>query len=333
MSRPRPPVGVLLMQLGTPDDASVPAVRRYLREFLSDRRVIEVNRVLWWFLLNGVILPFRPAQSAAKYRRIWDPREGMPLLKFTERQAAELGRCLGPGFRVAAAMRYGKPNLRDVVPLLCSQGIERIIAVPMYPQYSATTTASATDGLFTTLMKLRNVPAVSIVPPYYDHPAYLDVQAALIQEHLARLPAKPEFHLLSFHGIPQSYSKKGDPYATHVERTTQGLVERLGWQKGEWARTYQSLFGREEWLKPYTEEKLKELARRGVKRVFVATPGFTTDCLETIDEIGHEADMVFKEAGGAELHRCPCLNDDPRWIQGLATLVREQMSCRGASPE
>lgn len=319
----RPPIGVLLLQLGTPDDASVPAVRRYLREFLSDRRIIEANPVLWWFLLNGVILPFRPAKSAEKYRRIWDAVEGMPLLKHSRAQESGLQAALGPGFRVRLAMRYGSPNVSEAAPALAREGVERLIAVPMYPQYSATTTASAKDGLFQALMTLRRVPAVTVAPPYYEAPAYLDAQAQLIREELARLGRPPDYHLLSFHGIPQRYARAGDPYALHVERTTRGLVQRLGWRKGTWARTYQSLFGREKWLKPYTEEKLSALAKAGVKRVFVATPGFTADCLETIDEIGYEAAHSFRRAGGEELIRCPCLNAHPAWIAALAALVRE----------
>ena len=172
---------------------------------------------------------------------------------------------------------------------MIGHGVDRLIVLPMYPQYSATTTASATDVLFTALLKERRVPALRIVPPYYDHPAYLDAMTAVIRDELTRLPWQPEHYLLSFHGIPIKYAQRGDPYATHVKRTTSQLVKRLGWPRGQWTQTFQSLFGRDEWLRPYTEEKLRELARQGVRRVFVAMPGFTTDCLETIDEIGYEA--------------------------------------------
>lgn len=319
----KPRKAVLILQLGTPDDASVPAVRRYLAEFLSDRRIIEANRFLWWLLLHGVILRTRPAQSAAKYRRIWSPETGMPLLHYSQRQVDLLQQALGSDWLVRLGMRYGQPNLREVVPELVRDGVETIVALPMYPQYSATTTASALDGLFLALMKERRIPAIKVVPPYYDHPAFLGPMAALLRESLSQCPDTPDYYLLSYHGIPRRYAQKGDPYATHVERTTQALVADAGWSKGAWSRTYQSLFGRDKWLGPYTEVKLKELARQGRRRVFVATPGFTTDCLETIDEIGHEAAVVFAEAGGGWLHRCPCLNDDPRWIQGMARLVRE----------
>jgi ferrochelatase len=194
----------------------------------------------------------------------------------------------------------------------------------MYPQYSATTTASATDVLFQALMRERRVPALRLVPPYYEHPAYLDAVAAVVREDLARLPWRPEHYLLSFHGIPIRYARSGDPYATHVKRTTARLVARLGWPRERWTQTFQSLFGREEWLKPYTENKLRELARRGVRRVAVVTPGFTADCLETLDEIGREAREAFRHAGGEVLHLCPCLNDHPAWIDGMRRLVLEE---------
>jgi protoporphyrin/coproporphyrin ferrochelatase len=221
-------------------------------------------------------------------------------------------------------MHVGNPPLSATVHALIERGVDRLVVLPMYPQYSATTTASATDGLFQALMRERRVPALRIVPPYYQHPAYLDAMAAVIRDDLARLPWEPEHYLLSFHGIPIRYSQSGDPYATHVKRTTAGLLQRLGWPRHRWTQTFQSLFGREEWLKPYTESTLVRLAKQGVKRVFVATPGFTSDCLETIDEIGREAREAFQHAGGEQLHRCPCLNDHPAWIEAMKTLVREE---------
>jgi ferrochelatase len=194
----------------------------------------------------------------------------------------------------------------------------------MYPQYSATTTASATDVLFKCLMEQRRVPALRIIPPYYEYPAYLDAMTAVIRDELARLTWQPQHYVLSFHGIPIRYSQAGDPYATHVKRTTAELVKRLGWARENWTQSFQSLFGREEWLKPYTEETLRRLAARGVKRVFVAMPGFTADCLETLDEIGKEAREAFIHAGGEVLHACPCLNDHPRWIEALHRLILEE---------
>ncbi len=315
--------GLLLVQLGTPDAPTAPALRRYLRQFLGDPRVIEVPRWKWRIILNLFVLPFRPARSAEKYRRIWDAKTGSPLLHHTRRQAEELQKAL-PDVPVAFGMQVGNPSVASVMHDMIAGGIERLIVLPMYPQYSATTWASATDVLFQALMKERRVPALRIVPPYYAHPAYLDAVVAVARDELARLPWQPEHYLISFHGIPIRYAKAGDPYATHVKRSTAGLIERLGWPKGEWTQTFQSLFGREEWLKPYTETKLKELAKKGVKRVFVLTPGFTADCLETIDEIGREAREAFVRAGGEELCPCPCLNEHPAWIEAMRALVVEE---------
>jgi ferrochelatase len=315
--------GVLLIQLGTPDDTNVPALRRYLRQFLGDPRVIEAPRLLWWFILNLVILPRRPRQSAAKYRRIWDPKTGSPLLHWTRRQTEALQRHF-PALSVHFAMQVGNPSVRAVVHDMIDQGLERLIVLPMYPQYSATTTASAFDVLFKALMKERKIPALRVVPPYFDHPAYLEAVTTIIREDLGKLSWQPDHYLLSFHGIPVKYAQRGDPYATHVKRTTAELIRRLGWRREQWTQTFQSLFGRERWLKPYTEEKLKELARSGIRRVFIAMPGFTADCLETIDEIGFEATEAFKHAGGEILHRCPCLNDHPAWIEAMRVLIKQE---------
>src|SRR5262245_58446356 len=318
-----PATGVLLLQLGTPDAPTTRALRPYLRRFLSNPRVIEVPRWKWWFVLNLFILPFRPAQSAAKYRRIWDPVTGSPLLHLTRLQTEALQKAL-PQVPVRFGMELGRPPMAEVVHAMIDEGIERLIVLPLYPQYSATTTASAMDCLFRALAKERRVPALRVVPPCYDHPAYLDAVTTVISEELARLPWQPDHYLLSFHGIPIQYAQRGDPYATHVKRTTAGLIERLGWPRQRWTQTFQSLFGRDEWLKPYTEERLKQLAKEGVKKVFVATPGFTTDCLETLDEIGNEAREAFVHAGGERLHQCPCLNDHPRWIEAMKTLVIQE---------
>jgi len=319
--------GVLLIQLGTPDEPTPSALRRYLRQFLSDPRVIETPtawaRLRWRLILNLVILRTRPAQSAAKYRRIWDARTGSPLLNITRLQTTALQQ-LFPDVPVRFGMQVGNPAVADVLREMIGAGVERLIVLPMYPQYSATTNASATDVLFTALLKERRVPALRVVPPFYNHPAYLDAVTAVIRAELARVPWPPEHYLLSFHGIPIKYAQRGDPYATHVKRTTFELVKRLGWERGQWTQTFQSLFGRDRWLRPYTEEKLKELARHGIRRVFVATPGFTTDCLETIDEIGYEVTEAFRHAGGEALYRCPCLNEHPKWIRAMQMLIREE---------
>ncbi len=316
-------LGFLLIQLGTPDAPTPQALRPYLRQFLSDPRVIEVNPWKWWFILNLFILPFRPKDSAAKYARIWDATTGSPLLHWTVRQT-QLLQDRFPNVPVRFGMQVGNPPLGKVVEEMIRAGVDRLVALPMYPQYSATTTASATDVLFQCLMKQRRVPALRVAAPYYDHPAYIDAMAAVIQDDLAKLPWKPDHYVLSFHGIPQSYSKKGDPYATHVKRTTMRLVEKLGWPRSMWTQTFQSRFGREPWLKPYTDDVLEKYAKKGMKKIFVAMPGFTADCLETIDEIGHESQEVFHKAGGQQLRACPCLNDHPRWIDAMATIFREE---------
>ena len=315
--------GVLLMQIGSPDSPTVPALRRFLRHFLGDPRVVEAPRWLWWFILHVAILPVRPKQSAARYQRIWDPQTGSPLLHYTRLQAAALQKLL-PEVSVRFGMQAGNPAVATVVRNLIEEGVDRFVVLPMYPQYSATTTASATDALFKALMRERRVPAVHIVPPYYDHPAYLDAMTTVIREELARLEWQPDYFLLSFHGLPLKYVERGDPYLLHVKRTTELLSERLNWPAGQWTQTFQSRFGSSPWLQPYTQQMLAELARRGIKRVFVATPGFTADCLETLDEIGNEARELFRHAGGEELHQCRCLNDHPAWIEGLRRLLVEE---------
>jgi ferrochelatase len=307
----------------------VPAVRRYLRQFLSDPRVIEAPRWLWWLILNFRILWTRPAASAAKYQRIWSQKTGMPLLYYTKRQVEELAKALPGGLPVRYAMRYGNPSTSTVVQEMIDAGIGRFVVLPMYPQYSATTTASALDGLFQALMKERRVPALRVVPPYYAHPAYLDAIAAIVKEDLERLPWQPEHFVLSFHGIPIKYVERGDPYARQVEETARLLIPRLGWPEGKWSLCYQSILGKEPWLSPYTDVRLQELAHQGVRQVYVATPGFTADCLETIDEVGKEFREAFEAAGGKELGRCPCLNDHPLWIEGMKRLILEELGSSG----
>jgi ferrochelatase len=315
--------GLLLIQLGTPDAPTPEAVKPYLKQFLSDPRVIEDQGWRWKLILNAIILRKRPRESAAKYARIWDPATGSPLLHYTKRQT-ELLQAKFPDNPVRFGMMIGNPPLAQTLSEMIASGVDRLIALPMFPQYSATTTASATDTLFKALMKETRVPALRVVPPYYDHPAYLDAVAAVIRDDLAALPRQPEHFVVSFHGLPQSYAQKGDPYATHVVRTTKELVQRMGWKRDYWTQTYQSRFGRQEWLKPFTDDVLADLAKRGVKRVYVALPGFTADCLETIDEIGRESKEVFEKAGGEHLENGTCLNDHPKWIEAMNQIVREE---------
>jgi ferrochelatase len=314
--------GILLIQLGTPDAPTPAALRPYLRQFLSDPRVIEDQGLRWKLILNGIILRKRPVESAAKYARIWDPVHGSPLLHFTRRQTDLLQKQL-PGVPVRFGMMVGNPPVGTSIAELIADGVDRLVVLPMFPQYSATTTASATDALFKALLRERRVPAVRVVPPYFDHPAYLDALEAVIRQDLGQLPWEPEHIVISFHGLPQAYARRGDPYATHCVRTTRHLVERFGWPREGWTQTYQSRFGRAEWLKPYTDDVLTALAGRGVKRVAVVLPGFTTDCLETLDEIGNESREEFERAGGEHLRAVPCLNDHPRWIEAMARIVRE----------
>lgn len=318
-----PKCGVLLIQLGTPDAPTPAALRPYLRQFLSDPRVIEAPRWLWWFILNFRILPARPRESAAKYKRIWQPQTGSPLLHITRLQTEALQKRLLQ-IPVRFGMQVGNPPVAAVVRAMIADGVDRLIVVPMYPQYSATTNASATDVLFQALMRERRVPALRIVPPFYQHPAYIDAAATVIREEQARLAWTPDHFLLSFHGIPVKYVERGDPYPKHVQRTASLLSEQLAWPADRSTLTFQSRLGKDRWLEPYTDETLVQLAKDGVRRVFVATPGFTTDCLETIDEIGFEARETFVHAGGELLHQCRCLNDHPAWIEALCQIVTEE---------
>jgi len=315
--------GVLLIQLGTPDKPTFRGLVPYLRQFLSDRRVIQAPRAIWLPLLYLRILPFRSGTSAAKYRRIWDPTTGSPLLHYTKEQTRLLQEYF-PKNPVRFGMMIGNPPLANTLSEMVKSGVDKLIAMPMFPQYSATTSASATDVLFTALMKERRVPAVRVVPPYYNHPAYIGALEASIRADLLKLPWEPQHFVISFHGIPQKYAQRGDPYATHVVRTTQALVERMGWKREYWTQTYQSRFGRSPWLKPYTDDVLESLAKRGTKRVYVSLPGFTADCLETIDEIGHESREVFEKAGGEHLKNGTCLNDHPEWIEAMARIIQDE---------
>jgi len=315
--------GILLIQLGTPDAPTPEALKPYLKQFLSDPRVIEDQGWKWKVILNGIILRRRPKASAAKYARIWDPATGSPLMHFTTRQT-ELLQARIPNVPVRFGMIVGNPSVGKVVPEMIAGGVDRLLVLPLFPQYSATTTASATDSLFKALQKERRIPAIRIVTSYAEHPAYIDALEASLRDDLAALPWQPEHFLVSFHGLPRSYAENGDPYPAEVDYTTHELVNRMGWVTGQWTRTFQSRFGRSEWLKPYTDDSLARLPKHGVKRVFVVLPGFTADCLETLDEIGRESREVFERAGGEKLHAGRCLNDHPVWIDALERLVREE---------
>jgi ferrochelatase len=320
-----PPPGILLAQLGTPDAPTPKALRPYLREFLSDPRVIEGNRLVWWVVLNGLVLPRRPARSAALYRRVWTDR-GSPLLFHSLDQVRGLEAALRGKARVELAMRYGNPALAPALAKLKAEGIERMLVFPMFPQYAAATTASIYDAVFACLRQERVVPALRFVPPYGAHPAYIAALATVAREELARLPWKPEKILISFHGIPRRYVDQGEIYPRQAEETTRLLAAALGLGPEDYELTFQSRFGKEEWLQPYTDQRLGELGRAGVKRIAAICPGFVADCLETIDEIGHEGKRVFQAAGGEDLRLIPCLNSHPAWIAAMATIARQELA-------
>lgn len=323
-------VGVLLVNLGTPDSTDVPAVRRYLAEFLSDPRIVEVNPLLWKLVLYGFILPTRPAKTAEAYREIWMAETDESPLRFhTRAQAAELGRRMAAGageVRVDWAMRYGTPSIADRLAALKEEGFDRILLVPLYPQYSGTTSASVVDEAFRVLRAMRWQPTLRTMPPFHDDPAYIDALARGVESHLATLDWEPEVILASFHGIPRRYFMAGDPYHCQCARTARLLRERLGLDERRLRLTFQSRFGREEWLRPYTDETIEALARdEGVRRLAVVTPGFVADCVETLEEIGIQGREAFEAAGGAEFAALPCLNADPPAVDMLETLVRREL--------
>jgi ferrochelatase len=321
-------VGVLLAQLGTPDAPTPAALRRYLREFLSDRRVVEGNRLLWWFVLRLVVLPRRPRRSAALYRRIWS-RDGSPLLVISRSQARALEAGLTrhePGrLKVALGMRYGSPSIASAVRELLDWGADRLLLFPLYPQYAGATTGSTYDEVFRQLSRVRFVPALRVVPPYYAHRAYVEALAESVREAMTAPPGPPDSILLSFHGLPQRFVDRGDPYQSHCEATARALAARAGWETGTYAIAYQSRSGREPWLRPYTDETLAGLARAGVRHVMVICPGFVADCLETIDEIGHVGLEQFRAAGGETLRLVGGLNDRPRWRAAMTEIALEQL--------
>ncbi|MEM7254225.1 MAG: ferrochelatase [Pseudomonadota bacterium] len=319
------PVGVLITNLGTPQTPSTGSVRRFLREFLSDPRVVEFPRALWWLILNGIILLIRPSRSASLYRRVWSD-DGSPLLVNSLAQQRALAAAL-PEATVVLGMRYGEPSIEQAIAQLEGAGVERLLVLPLYPQYSATTTASTFDALAQAYRSRRHLPEIRFVPDYHDEPGYIDALAASVRAARSQ-PVKRATSklLLSFHGIPQRYADKGDPYPRQCEQTARLLAECLGLAEDEWAMSYQSRVGREPWLKPYTDKLLETWGEQGVKQVDVLCPGFSADCLETIDEIGVENREVFEEAGGDELTYIPALNASSAHIDALSALVRRRMT-------
>ena len=318
---------IVLVNLGTPDAPTAAAVRPYLKQFLSDSRVVEIPRAVWWFILNGIILPLRSGKSAAKYAVIWT-REGSPLKVTTEKQAKLLQGYLGQRghqVQVAYAMSYGNPALPEVLDKLKADGCERILILPAYPQYSATSTASVFDAVFAHYRKVRNIPELRFIKHYHDHPGYI---RALTQSVLAHWQAngRPEKLVMSFHGVPKRTLILGDPYHCECHKTARLLAAELGLTQEQYLVTFQSRFGKAEWLQPYTAPTLQKLAQQGIKRVDVMCPGFSSDCLETLEEIAIEVRDDFLAAGGSEFRYIPCLNDAPVWMHALADIAEQHIA-------
>ena len=321
-------IGVLLVNLGTPEATDYWSMRRYLHEFLSDRRVIETPRWLWTPLLNLVILTTRPGAKGHDYQAIWNKeRDEGPLKTFTRAQSEKLASSLDDSrISVDWAMRYGKPPIAERLRALQSAGCDCILLVPLYPQYCAATTATVCDKAFDALKAIRWQPTLRVAAPYYDDPAYIDALAHSTRAAIAGLDFEPEVVLASFHGIPQDYFDKGDPYYCHCAKTTRLLREALGYPSERMPMTFQSRFGPAQWLKPYTSETVKALAKDGVKRMAVITPGFAADCLETIEEIGMRGCEQFMAGNGKEYTRIPCMNEHPRWIETLEKMSQKFLS-------
>ena len=321
-------IGVLIMNLGTPEVTSYWPMRRYLKEFLSDPRVIEANRALWWVILNMIILTFRPTKSGHAYEQIWNHEKGeSPLKTITRSQAEKLGELFKSNPRIVVdwGMRYGLPPVKDRIEQLKSQGCDRIVLFPLYPQFSATTSATALDKCYDALKTMRWQPAIRTVPAYHDDPAYIDALAASLKAHIKTLTFKPEVIVASFHGLPKKYLLRGDPYHCHCHKTARLLREAMGMQQGDLIITFQSRFGSEEWLQPYTDKTIEKLASDGVKNIVVITPGFSSDCVETLEEIAIGVKESFEEHGGENFSVVPCLNDSDVSIKMLKKLVDREL--------
>ncbi|GAA6144177.1 ferrochelatase [Thalassolituus maritimus] len=321
----KPPFGVLIANLGTPEAPTAKAVRAYLREFLSDRRVVDVPRILWWLILNLVILVIRPPRVAKAYAKVWGP-EGSPLMTISRAQQRALGEALkaeyGQDIPVELAMTYGKPTMEEAGRALRKAGAERLIILPMYPQNSSSTTAAVHDRYSNAMAPCPHVPAARWITDYHVHPGYIAALANSVREHWAE-HGQGDRLMMSFHGIPQRYENRGDPYPGQCRATAAALAEKLGLSEDQWICSFQSRFGREEWVKPYTDHTLEDWGKAGVGRVDIISPAFAADCLETLEELDMENRETFLEAGGKEYHYIPCLNDRPDHIDMMVTLVKE----------
>ncbi len=321
-----PRTAVLLCNLGTPDEPTAPAVRRYLAEFLGDHRVVEIPRLVWMAILHGIILRVRPAKSAAKYATIWTD-EGSPLKIWTRKQSLALQDVFnahGEAVTVRYAMRYGNPSIASQVDALKAEGHTRILILPAYPQYSGTTTASVFDAIYHWGLRSRVLPEFRFINHYHDHPAYIQALAERVRAHWTA-HGQAERLVMSFHGVPERTLHLGDPYHCECYKTARLLGEALGLSKAQYMVTFQSRFGKAKWLEPYTEPTLIALAQQGVKRVDLICPGFTSDCLETLEEISQEAQEAYLHAGGETFHYIPCLNDSDTWVNGMHELCLSHM--------
>ena len=321
-----PRTGVLLCNLGTTDEPTPKAVRRYLAEFLSDHRVVEIPRLLWLLILHGIILRTRPAKSATKYASIWSP-EGSPLKVWTERQAQLLQAALdqsGHQITVRWAMRYGSTSIASQLDAMKAEGVTRVLVLTAYPQYSGTTTASVFDAIYRWAQNIRALPELRFVNRYHDHAGYITALASSVERHWAE-HGRPDQLVMSFHGVPERTLQLGDPYHCECHKTARLLAQQLGLAKDQYRVTFQSRLGRAKWLQPYTEPTLIAMGQAGVKRVDVLCPGFTSDCLETLEEINMEARAAFLQSGGQAFHYIPCLNSDPVWISALSQLTQQHL--------
>ncbi len=326
---PAPKIGVLLLNLGTPEATDYPSMRRYLSEFLSDRRVVELTPWLWQPILQLIILSTRPKRSGAAYKEIWNEAlDESPLKTITRGQSEGLAARfskLYPQVMVDWAMRYGQPAVGDRIEAMQEAGCDRILLVPLYPHYSAATTASACDQAFRRLMTMRWQPSLRVAPAYYDEPAFIAALAESIKESLEPIDWEPEVVIASYHGLPKENLEKGDPYHCHCMKTTRLLRERLGWDGRKLITTFQSRFGPKEWLQPYTDETVKRLAGEGVKRLAILSPGFSADCVETLEEINIGVRESFLEAGGESFHYIPCLNDGAGHLDFLTGYIEKEL--------
>ena len=321
-------VGVLLVNLGTPDTPDTKGVRVYLREFLSDPRVIEDQGLRWKLILNGIILRIRPRRKARDYRKIWNTEKNeSPLKTITRAQAEKLAGAISDHDHVVVdwAMRYGNPSIKSRIDALTAQGCDRLLVVPLYPQYSAATSATVCDEVFRVLAGMRAQPILRVTPPYYEDPDYIEALAVSINAHLATLPFQPELIVASFHGMPQEYVDNGDPYYAQCVATTDALRQRMGLDATKLILTFQSRFGFDQWLQPYTDKTIEKLAKDGVRRIAVVTPGFSADCLETLEEIAQENAEIFKHNGGEQFAFIPCLNDSDPGMDVIRQLVLREL--------